>query len=66
MLIEGEEETGQEGGGSGGGHSCNLFKKLDWQVRVDTLMGLIYATDRWVYLSSVVLAALSWSLCHRP
>ena len=38
MLIEGEESTG---------HSCNLFQELKWELRVDTLTGMIYAADRY-------------------
>lgn len=39
MLVEGEEEWEQ-------GHSCSLFRELGWELHVDTLMGLVYSTDR--------------------
>lgn len=41
MLIEGEE--GKE---DTAGHSCNRFRELDWQVHVDTLVGLLYSTPK--------------------
>lgn len=36
--MEGEE--GEEG------HSCDQFEELQWELHVDTVMGLIYSTNR--------------------
>lgn len=40
MLVEGEE--GSEG------HSCSISDDLQWELHVDTVMGLVYTTRRWV------------------
>lgn len=41
VLVEGEDEEQQQGG-----HSCNLFHELEWELHVDALLGLVYSTHR--------------------
>ena len=40
VLIEGDEGRM--------GQSCNTFESQNWDLHVDTLEGLLYATDRCV------------------
>lgn len=40
-LIEGDEV-----GEDTRGQSCNQFDELDWEIHVDTLLGLLYSTPK--------------------
>ena len=42
MLIEGEERGEEETGG----HSCDVFEELDWEIHVDTILGELYSTSK--------------------